>query len=224
MRAFRFGPGSGLHDRIVVDMIVHFNEGEGDVASDSSDSADHGRMEEAAWEKKDLDPLPERPVRVILDTDLASDCDDAGAVAVLHALADRGEADILAMGVSAGNRHSVLVLDAFNTWYGRPDIPIGTVKASGVSAGSRYTEEIAGEYPRCHDHWEDADDAPDVMDIYRKTLASEPDIDDENPGVVMVSIGYMTNFRDLLQSGPCEHSDLPGDELVANKVRLWVCM
>ncbi len=36
------------------------------------------------------------PVHVILDTDIGSDCDDAGALAVLHALADRGEVEILA--------------------------------------------------------------------------------------------------------------------------------
>ena len=41
-------------------------------------------------------PSPERGVRVILDTDLGIDVDDAGALAVLHALADRGEARILA--------------------------------------------------------------------------------------------------------------------------------
>ena len=37
------------------------------------------------------------PVKVIFDTDMANDCDDAGALAVLHALADLGEAEILAI-------------------------------------------------------------------------------------------------------------------------------
>ena len=70
------------------------------------------------------------PVQVIFDTDMAGDCDDAGALAVLHALADLGEAQILAVvtnrkctaGVSGG------ACDAINTFYGRPDIPIGTDK------------------------------------------------------------------------------------------------
>ena len=30
------------------------------------------------------------PVKLILDTDMSGDCDDAGALALLHALADRG--------------------------------------------------------------------------------------------------------------------------------------
>ena len=37
------------------------------------------------------------PIRVILDTDMDSDCDDMGALAMLHALADSGEAQILAV-------------------------------------------------------------------------------------------------------------------------------
>ena len=37
------------------------------------------------------------PTPVIFDTDMANDCDDAGALAVLNALADKGEARILAV-------------------------------------------------------------------------------------------------------------------------------
>jgi hypothetical protein len=40
------------------------------------------------------------PVRIFFDTDMHTDCDDAGALAVLHALADRGECEILATVVS----------------------------------------------------------------------------------------------------------------------------
>ena len=40
------------------------------------------------------------PVKIIMDVDMAEDVDDAGAVAVLHALADRGEAEILCFMVS----------------------------------------------------------------------------------------------------------------------------
>jgi len=41
------------------------------------------------------------PVDVIFDTDMMTDCDDAGALAVLHALADRGECRIVATVVSS---------------------------------------------------------------------------------------------------------------------------
>src|SRR4029453_16567622 len=67
------------------------------------------------------------PGRVVVDTDLAADVDDVGALAVLHPLARPGEAEILAAMVSSRNRHSVACLSALNTWYGRRDIPIGVV-------------------------------------------------------------------------------------------------
>src|SRR4029450_10167813 len=43
-------------------------------------------------------------VEVIFDTDMALDVDDVGALALLHALADRGECRILAVGVSESMR------------------------------------------------------------------------------------------------------------------------
>ncbi len=41
-------------------------------------------------------------VRLIFDTDMGSDCDDAGALAVLHKLADKEEATILGFIYSSG--------------------------------------------------------------------------------------------------------------------------
>lgn len=38
-----------------------------------------------------------KPVEIILDTDIGPDCDDAGAIAVLNVLADKGEANILGL-------------------------------------------------------------------------------------------------------------------------------
>jgi|GEM_PF-209067 len=155
----------------------------------------------------------------------AQKVDDVGAVAVLHALADKCEAEILAIGISDRQEKAILALDAMNTWYNRPDLPIGVVKSDDAPRyDDLYTEQLAHEYPRTNTHWNDEDDAPDVIDVYRRVLAKEPDIDEENPGVVMVSIGFITNFRDLLQSEPDLHSELTGMELVQRKVRLWVCM
>ena len=66
--------------------------------------------------------------KIIFDTDVGGDVDDAGALAVLHALADRKEIEILAIGVVIGHEDAVPYVDAVNTWYGRPDLPIGTIK------------------------------------------------------------------------------------------------
>lgn len=50
----------------------------------------------------------------ILDTHIMGDVDEAGAVAVLRALANRGEAKILAMGVCARNPRSPPCLQALS--------------------------------------------------------------------------------------------------------------
>ncbi len=156
------------------------------------------------------------PVRVIFDTDLGADVDDAGAVAVLHALADGGEAEILAMGLSVKHPWSAPCLDALNTYYNRPDIPIGALKGPGVDDGCKYAERIAAEFP--HD-LKSADDAPDVTALYRETLAKQPD-----KSVVLVTVGFPTNVANLLDSKADKFSTLDGVELVRQKVRTWVCM
>src|SRR5688572_12405667 len=86
---------------------------------------------------------------VIFDTDMDTDCDDAAALAMLHAFADRGELHILATVVSSRYRWSVPCVQAINSHYGRPDLPIGCPKGEGADTGrgSRYARRIAEEYP-----------------------------------------------------------------------------
>jgi purine nucleosidase len=156
------------------------------------------------------------PVRLIFDTDMMGDVDDVGTAAVLQALADRGEVEILAMGLSGKNPWSPLCLDALNTYFRRPEIPIGVVKGPAWDRDSRYAEAIAREFPR---RLESVDLAPDAAQLYRKILAEQPD-----GSVVIVSVGQLTNLRNLLRTGSDEHHELAGGELVARKVRIWVCM
>lgn len=157
-----------------------------------------------------------KPVPIIFDTDIMGDVDDVGAVAVLHALESRGEAKILAMGVCVKNPWSPLCLDALNTYFRRPEIPLGVVKGPAHNRASRYAEGIAEEFPHT---LKSADDAPDAALVYRQVLSKMPD-----RSVVMVSVGQLTNFRNLLKTGPDRNSNLDGRKLVKQKVRVWVCM
>ena len=70
-------------------------------------------------------PLPAAPLPVILDTDMDSDVDDVSALGELHAMADRGEVEILGVMISGHNEWSAPCTDAIDTFYGRPDLPIG---------------------------------------------------------------------------------------------------
>ncbi|UCH62914.1 MAG: nucleoside hydrolase [Fidelibacterota bacterium] len=154
-------------------------------------------------------------MNIIYDTDMAADVDDVGALALLHTLADLGEAEILAAMVSSRNEHVVPCLNAINTYYGRPDIPIGSVN-DGVKAESRYTKAVADSFPHVI---QSGSDVPDAARLYRKILADQPD-----GSVVIVSVGFLTNLKNLLQTEPDEYSDLGGVDLVREKVKLWVCM
>ncbi len=158
------------------------------------------------------------PVRIIFDTDMDSDCDDAGALALLHTLADRGEAEILAVAASSLYRWSVPCIEAINRYYGRPDLPIGSPKRDAVDshAGSKYARAIGESAPA---RWKTNADAPDAIAVYRQALAAQPD-----GSVVIVSVGDLTNIRNLLRSGPDTHSPLGGPDLVRRKVARWVCM
>lgn len=153
---------------------------------------------------------------VIFDTDLDSDVDDVGALAVLHALANSGEAKILGVIVTSDDLHSPLCADAINTYFRRPDIPIGVNKKTRLRSFSRYTKGVAEEYP--HD-LQSYDDAEDATSLYRKILASQPD-----NSVVIITVGHLTNLKNLLLSQADAHSPLDGVALVRKKVKLWSCM
>lgn len=156
-------------------------------------------------------------VPVIFDTDIGPDWDDVGAAATLHALANLGEAEILAMGVSSGGHSGTWgppCLDAFNTYYRRPDIPIG-VAQNGPSFGSSYNQQIAEEFPQDLG----TTNAWDAVELYRKILSEQPD-----SSVVIVTVGFITNIAALLNSEPDNYSLLNGMDLVEKKVERWVCM
>jgi hypothetical protein len=68
------------------------------------------------------------PVNVIFDTDMWSDIDDALALAMLHALQDRHEINLVAVTVSTDEKWCASYVDLIDTFYGHPNVPIGVVR------------------------------------------------------------------------------------------------
>lgn len=162
---------------------------------------------------------PSQPVKIILDTDIGPDCDDAGALAILHALADRGEADIVGVMHNTSSPWGAGCIDAISAYYGRPDLPIGTLKDEDFLVGDpyeKYNKYVAQQYPN---RYPDGSGVPDATALFRKLLAAESD-----RAVTIVGIGPLRNLRLLLESGPDEHSPLDGAALVAAKVERLVVM
>jgi len=156
------------------------------------------------------------PVRVIFDTDMGNDVDDALALAELHAFENRGDANLLAVTVTKDNAWAPVFVDVLNTFYGRPQIPIGMVKDGKTTDDGNYTRPVSAMYPHA---LQPGKALPDAVLLLRKTLAAQPDA-----SVVIVQVGFSTNLARLLDSGPDDASPLNGRDLAARKVRLLSIM
>ena len=155
------------------------------------------------------------PVDIFFDTDMETDCDDAAALAILHALADNQECEILATVVSVRDWASAATVAAINAYYGRPALPLGMVKGDGVLEKSKFASQIAKEFPT---HVKSAADVPDATLVYREVLEKRPD-----QSITIVTVGYVTNLKNLLQL-PADGSHPSGLDLIKAKVKTWVCM
>lgn len=163
------------------------------------------------------------PVRLIFDTDMGNDIDDAMALAIIHQLERRGAVDLLAVTSTKDHPLSAAFIDAVNTFYGNPDVPIGAVRGGVTPEKGRYNglvekknEDGSFVYP-CD--VKSGKDVPDAVALLRKTLAAQPD-----NSVKIAQVGFFTNLAQLLDSKPDEHSDLPGSELIQKKVKELVIM
>lgn len=159
-----------------------------------------------------------QPVKVIFDSDMGPDFDDVGAITILHALAAKGECEILATMASDGYPYIAPTLEVFNRYFKKPDIPIGVPGPDAPKFA-------------CPNHWNDSlvinylpkiktnSDYPAATEVYRKVLAAQPD-----KSVVIVTVGFTSNLAGLLKTGADRYSPLSGKDLVTKKVKKWIAM
>jgi inosine-uridine nucleoside N-ribohydrolase len=154
----------------------------------------------------------QEPVRLIFDTDMGNDVDDAMALAMIHTLETRGVCKLLAVTITKDHPKAGPFVDAINTFYGRGDIAIGVVRGGVTPDEGRFLKlaDDSSRYP--HDLRSNAD-APDAVEVLRRTLAAQPD-----GSVTLVQVGFFTNFARLLQSPADAISPLTGRDLIAKKV------
>ncbi|MBL9184022.1 MAG: nucleoside hydrolase [Verrucomicrobiaceae bacterium] len=156
------------------------------------------------------------PVRLIFDTDMGNDVDDVMALIAIHTLQSRGACELLAVTLTKDHPQAAAFTDAVNTFYGRPDIPIGVVRDGGAKEPGRFNlladEKNADGTPRYPHDLTSGTEAPEAVELLMKTLAAQPD-----HSVVIAQVGFFTNLGRLL--------DAPGGrELVAKKVKLLSVM
>ena len=163
------------------------------------------------------------PVKLIFDTDMGNDVDDAIALSMIHAMQLRGACDLLAVTITKDHPKAAAFVDAMNTFYGYPDVPIGVVRNGATPEEGKYnkvaeTKTADGDLAYPHDLMS-GEDAPDAVGLLRKILAAQPD-----GSVTLAQVGFFTNFARLLDSKPDDHSPLSGKELIHKKVKVLSIM
>lgn len=161
-------------------------------------------------------------IKIIFDTDMGSDCDDVGALALLHQFAKEGKAEILGCIYSSGRvPYGAGVIDAINRYYGRPDIPIGACHdhCIGDPVDKMLAEKFAKDTAAYHHDIIQNQDAEEQTELNRRLLTEAPD-----HSVTYLTVGHTKGLYDLLVSEPDDISPLTGKELIGQKVRRWVAL
>lgn len=163
------------------------------------------------------------PVKLIFDTDMGNDTDDLMALCMIHNLQRRGAVELLAVTITKDHPQAAAFVDAVNTFFGYPDVPIGVVKSGATPEPGKFNlladaknEDGRLRYP--HDLMS-GNDAPEATGLIRKLLAAQTD-----NSVALVQVGFFTNFQRLLESQPDATSPLSGRDLIAKKVKVFSIM
>jgi len=155
--------------------------------------------------------------RVIIDTDLSRWWDDASAIGIANVLEKQGKLRILGVVSDVPNAVAVAAIDAIDTAYRHPNIPLGAVAGSASDTFQHgYTDELVRRLPSSVHNQRDV---PAAVALYRRLLAGQPD-----HSVTIVSIGGYTNLAGLLASKKGPGSSLDGRRLIEKKVKRLVQM
>ncbi len=141
---------------------------------------------------------------VILDTDLGSDVDDVGALALANILHNKKAINLLCVTHTTSGLYGPLVCEAINQFYHNDNIVVG------VHKGKEFLkEELENNYPIPtskafpHKH-KSVEEMLDALEVLKDTLK-------KNDHVTMIFIGQLLNLANLMKSEG-------GEELINQKV------
>lgn len=155
--------------------------------------------------------------KIIYDTDMDTDCDDAGALGLLMHYVKAGKGELLGIIADTPVAEAAPCCEAICRWYGTVP-PIGAVSHTeqeprfaeycahrGRLAPTRYYNRILAEGIETRAY-------PDAADLYRRLLEGE-----EDHSVTIVCVGLLTALADLLETAD-------GAALLRRKVKRLVTM
>ena len=167
-------------------------------------------------------PAETGSINVILDTDMGSDCDDVGALAMLNEYENRGKVNMLGVVYSSGViPYGAGIVDAINRYYGNDNIPVGANYNSlvGDPVDKMQAEKLSKDTAAFKNSIIQNTDAIEQTKLIRSLLLKQPD-----NSVVYITIGHTKGLYDLLVSGPDTLSRLSGMELTKKKIKKWIAM
>ncbi|MBE6619179.1 MAG: hypothetical protein E7626_05285 [Ruminococcaceae bacterium] len=154
-----------------------------------------------------------KPIKLILDTDVGSDCDDMMAISYMIAAEKKGLVDPLAITISHPAPYAAAGIRGLYRSYGA-SAPVMGQMSKETPRGDWYGQKIYEKFGK------ECDLAPveDAVTLLRKTLA-ESDGD-----ITLCAIGPLNNMTDLLESKGDGISPLCGVDLVREKCSKVVLM
>lgn len=144
--------------------------------------------------------------KIILDTDVGIDCDDAVALGLLLTAQNQDKCQLQAVTVSTTRKGAVGTVKAICNFFGI-EVPIGGLRGEPLpcDATQTYATNIAERFKQI-------DDCSEATKLLRKTIASAQE------KITLIAIGPLTNIANLLKSQADEYSVLSGIELVKKSV------
>ncbi|MBZ5630575.1 MAG: hypothetical protein LAO06_17095 [Acidobacteriia bacterium] len=155
-------------------------------------------------------------VPVLLDNQMIEDVDQMGDAAVLHVLAQQGEARIIAHTVSTDNVYGAPCAESVSNYYRHPGTVVGAYQGTMFGGQtSSYAQQVAAMYAP----GQTRADFGDAVTVMRQALHDATD-----GSVVVVSTGYAQNLHSLLTSAADAIDSRTGSALVSAKVKSYVAM
>lgn len=149
--------------------------------------------------------------KIILDTDLGADSDDAVALALLLKAEREERCNVLAVTACTTRDGAAETVEAFSEFYNERKMLVGK------TSYALKCDEIDYYVKSVKDRYNVIVESRSAVSVMRKALSESKD------KVTVVAIGPLRNVCDLLESSPDEYSPLCGRDLFAQKAeKLYV--
>ena len=154
--------------------------------------------------------------KIIIDTDMGPDCDDAGALAIANQLHKSGRIRLLGVTHCTSEEGGAYTIAAINRRFSNEEIPIGQTERKGFLDGKEnrtFTDAIKASYLEKYG----TRSFEAAVPMLRRLLA-------ENRDVTLICIGPLNNLANLLKSPNDDAVPLSGLALAARSLSSVVVM